>query len=289
MTAPMLGEALGPRAKRRIWIASVAAAGVLAIVLGLMFKQLDDSGQFASRLWEPFTDSRVIEYLWGGLLNTLKAAGAAMGLAMVFGALLALGRLTRNRFVRWPAVAYIEFFRAVPLILLIFFCGIGLPQYGIRFPVFWFLVIALVVYNSAVLAEIFRAGILSLDRGQSEAAFAIGLGYWSTMRFVIVPQAARRMVPAIVSQLVTLLKDTALGYIITYEELLRRSEQTGTYYGNTLQALTIAAIVFIVVNFSLSRLARRLEYRQRRRLGAGGMRVAGAAEDLAAVSAQVQP
>jgi glutamate transport system permease protein len=229
VTTPMLAEALGPRAKRRIWVGSVIAVLVLAAIVALMLRQLSDTGQFASRLWKPFTDSRVLDYLWGGLINTMKAALAAMGLAMAFGALLALGRLTRSRLVRWPAVAYIEFFRAVPLILLIFFCGIGLPQYGIRFPVFWFLVLALVAYNSAVLAEIFRAGILSLDRGQSEAAFAVGLGYWRAMRYVILPQAARRMVPAIVSQLVTLLKDTALGFVITYEELLRRSEQTGTY------------------------------------------------------------
>lgn len=288
MTAPMLAETLGPRGKRRVWVASLVAGAGLAIVLGLMVRQLADSGQFASDLWKPFTDTKVLRFLWGGLVNTVKAAVVAMMFAMALGALLALGRLARSRLVRWPAVAYIEFFRAVPLILLIFFCGIGLPQYGLRFPPFWFLVLALVAYNGAVLAEIFRAGILSLDRGQSEAAFAVGLGYWAAMRYVIVPQAARRMVPAIVSQLVTLLKDTALGFVITYEELLRRSEQTGTFYGNTLQALTVAAIVFVVVNYSLSRLARRLEVRQRRRYGAGGMQVEGAAEDMAVVSAQVQ-
>lgn len=274
-TALLLGDAPGPRARRRIWIASVIASVTLALILGVMLSRLADAGQLSARLWDPFTNQKVLRFLLGGLANTAKAAAVAMALAMALGALLALARLGRNRLVSWPAVAYIEFFRAVPLILLIFFCGIGLPQLGVHFPVFWLLVLALVAYNAAVLAELFRAGIRSLDRGQSEAAFAIGLGYWGAMRHVVVPQAARRMLPAVVSQLVTLLKDTSLGFIITYEDLLVRSHQTGTYYGNMLQALTVAAVAYVVVNYTLSRLAGRLEVRQRRRYGAGRVLVKG--------------
>lgn len=284
MTNPPLGDALGPRGRRRVRVASVVSGIVLAMIVALMIKRLADAGQLAADKWEPFTDPQVLRFLWGGLVDTVKAAVVAMVAAMALGALLALARLTRTWPVRWLAGSYVEFFRAMPLILLIYFCGLGLPEYGVRLPAFWFLVLALVAYNSAVLGEIFRAGILSLDKGQSEAAFAIGLGYWSAMRLVIIPQAARRMVPAIVSQLVTLLKDTSLGFVITYEELLRRSEQTGTFYGNVLQALTVAAVVYMVVNFSLGRLARRLEVRQRRRLGAAPIRVEGV-EDLAVISA----
>jgi glutamate transport system permease protein len=144
--------------------------------------------------------------------------------------------------------------------------------------------VALVAYNGAVLGEIFRAGILSLDRGQSEAASALGLTYWQSMGRVIVPQAARRMIPAIVSQLVTLLKDTSLGTVVNYDELLRRSRDTGTFYGNTLQVLTEAAVIYIIVNFTLSRIARRLEVRQRRKYKAGAITVTGV-EDLAVVGA----
>jgi glutamate transport system permease protein len=139
-----------------------------------------------------------------------------------------------------------------------------------------------VAYNSAVLGEVFRAGILSLDRGQGEAASAIGLSYWQGMRLVILPQALRRMVPAIVSQLVTLLKDTALGFIIGYEELLRRGQLTDIF--NPLQPLMVASAMYVAVNFTISRIARWLEVRQRRRLGAGSIDVAGV-EDLAAMSA----
>jgi glutamate transport system permease protein len=206
----------------------------------------------------------------------------------VFGSLLALGRLARNAPTRWLSGGWVEIFRAVPLLLLIYFSARGLPRLGVDAPAFWYVVFGLTLYNSAVLAEIFRAGILSLDRGQSEAAEALGLSYWQTMLLVVIPQAFRRMIPAIVSQLVTLLKDTSLGYVITYEELLRRSRSTGEFFRNPLQATALVAVVYIAVNMTLSRVARRLELRQRRRLGAAPMTVGGV-EDLATVGGVTAP
>ena len=191
-------------------------------------------------------------------------------------------RLSRTRPIRWLATAWVEFFRGVPLLLLIFFTFFGLRRQGIDLSPFRALVIALALYNGAVLCEIFRAGILSLDRGQTEAAYAVGLGYWQAMQLVILPQAVRRMIPAIVSQLITLLKDTSLGFVITYQELLRRSRSTGEFFQNPLQATALVALVYIAVNLALSRVARHLEVRQRRRLGAGPMAVRGV-EDLATV------
>jgi glutamate transport system permease protein len=199
-----------------------------------------------------------------------------MALAVVLGGLLALARLSRTAVVRWAATAWIEFFRGVPLLLLILFSALALPHYGVDLSVFWYLVLGLVAYNSAVLAEIFRAGINSLDRGQREAADAIGLRYWQAMRIVIVPQAARRMLPAIVSQLVTLLKDTSLGYVIAYEELLRRGRSTGEYFKNPLQTLVVVAVVYMLVNLGLSLIARRLERRR-----PGTMAIVNGVEDLA--------
>lgn len=290
MTAPVLADALGPRAKRRVLIASVVSAVVLAAVLAQLVSTFADAGQLEGRKWRYYLQPGVIEFLAKGLQNTLKAAVVAMALALVIGGLMALGRLARNRPVRWLAGAYVELFRAVPLVVLILFSFLALPtivdDFGIHLDTFRVLVLALVAYNSAVLGEIFRAGILSLDRGQSEAASAIGLTYWQSMRIVIVPQALRRMIPAIVSQLVTLLKDTALGFVISYEELLRRATIAGdTSKPKTLlQAYLIVAAIYIVVNFALSRLARWLEVRQRRRYNAAALGVSGV-EDLAVMDA----
>jgi len=285
MTAPLLADDLGPRGKRRALIASVVSGVVIAAIVAVAILRLSDKGQLDASRWEPLTRWSVIRFLLGGLVQTLKAAVVAMVLAMIVGALLALGRLARSPLVRWPAVAYIEFFRAVPVLLLILFTAFGLPKYGVHLALLWYLVIALIAYNSAVLAEIFRSGILSLDRGQTEAAYSLGLGYWQTMASVVIPQATRRMVPAIVSQLVTVLKDTSLGFVIAFEELLRRSQISGEFFGNPLQAFVFVAVIYIAVNFTLSRVASRLEVRQRRRYQAGAISVAGA-EDLTVVEAR---
>lgn len=287
MTAPVFGDVLGPRGRRKVVVASVVAGLVVTALVYGAFRKLADAGQFESALWKPFTQGAIWRFLLVGLRNTAQVAAVSMVLSVSLGMVLALGRLARNRAVRWIAGVWVEFFRGVPLILLILFSALGLPKYGIDLSLFWYLVLGLVLYNGAILGEIFRAGILSLDRGQTEAATSIGLSYGQAMRLVILPQAVRRMVPAIVSQLVTLLKDTSLGFVISYEELLRRGNILGTFSKNLLQALFVVALMYIAVNFSLSRLAARLEARQRRRLGASGIAVGGA-EDLAVMGAQAE-
>ncbi len=286
VTASFLGDQLGPRGRRKVAVASVVSAVVIVAVVAVAVNRLADKGQFDDDLWRPLRQWSVLRFLLAGLVNTLKAAAVAMVIAMVVGIVMALGRLTRNRPVRWLSGIYTEFFRAMPLILLIFFCFLALRQEGIDISPFQALVLGLSVYNGAVLGEIFRAGILSLDRGQTEAASALGLTYWQAMATVILPQAARRMAPAIVSQLVTLLKDTALGFVIGYDDALRRARDTGTFYGNNqLQAYALMAVCYIIINLALSRLANYLEVRQQRRLGAQRIDVGGV-EDLAVVGAQ---
>ncbi|HEX2119221.1 MAG TPA: amino acid ABC transporter permease [Acidimicrobiales bacterium] len=288
MTAPFIGDALGPRGRRTTRIVSVVSALVILGMLFVALSRLESRGQLSERVWQPFTMWSVWRFLLEGLRTTALVAVVAMAGAMGIGVIMGLARLARTPPVRWLATAYVEFFRGVPLVLLIFFSALGLPRYGVDFSLFWYVALGLMIYNGAVLAEIFRAGILSLDRGQGEAAYSLGMGYWQSMRLVIIPQAARRMIPAIVSQLVTLLKDTSLGAAVAYEELLRRARINGEFFFNPLQSLFVAAVIYIIVNFALSRLARRLEVRQRRRYGAGRITVAGAGEDLALVGAQGQ-
>jgi glutamate transport system permease protein len=285
----VLYDALGPRARRRVLLGSIAAGAVIALLVYVALRRFADSGQLEADRWELFTSGEVWRFLLGGLVNTLKAASISMVLALALGAALALGRLARNKPTSWLTGGYVETFRAVPLLLLIYFTARLLPRYGINLDALWILVIALVVYNGAVLGEIFRAGILSLDRGQTEAAYAVGLGYWSAMAFVVVPQAVRRMVPALISQLITLLKDTSLGFVLPYEELLRRAQIIGEVEpASLLQGLLVAAAIYVAVNFSLSRLARWLEVRQRRRYRAGAVEVSGI-EELAVLDAQSRP
>ncbi len=285
MTAPFIGDALGPRGRRVTRVVSVVSAIILVGFVVIALGRLSDRGQLDESRWEPFTTWPVQKYFLEGLRITVQVSVVSMVGAMVMGALLALARLSRTGPVRWVTTLFVEFFRGLPLVLLIFFCALALPSYGVDLSVFWFVAIGLTVYNGAVLGEIFRAGILSLDRGQTEAAYSLGMGYWQAMLLVVIPQAARRMIPAIVSQLVTLLKDSSLGAAVAFEELLRRGRINGEFFQNPLQSLVVVAVMYIVVCFALSMLARRLEVRQRRRYGAGQIAVAGAGEDLAVVGA----
>ena len=259
-------------------VAGVAVAALVVVAL----RRFAARGQLDAELWSILADPGVVRFLLGGLANTLKAAAGGMVGAVAIGAVMALGRLSRRKPIRWLAGLYVEFFRGFPLLLLILFSAFGLPRLGIDLPLLWALILGLALYNSAILAEIFRAGILSLDRGQREAGLAVGLTDGQDMRLVVLPQALRRMAPAIVGQLVVLLKDTSLGYFVQYEELLRRAQITGTFDGNQLQALLVAAAIYIAVNLALSRVARRLEVRQKRRYG-GTIDLAGGPEDLVAV------
>jgi glutamate transport system permease protein len=259
MTITAFIDAPGPRGRRRQRVATTVTAVVVVAVVVVAYRRLDTRGQLAGERWRIFTDGGVWEFYVRGFGQTLKAAAVAGAIAVSFGLLLAFGRLARTGAVRWAAIAYVEAFRAVPLVLLMFFALLGLPKLGLDLGPFWSVVFGLTLYNAAVFAEIFRAGILALPRGQTEASYAIGLRYWQAMRLVIVPQAFRAMVPALVSQLIVLLKDTSLGALVSYEELLRRAQITGEFSRSPLQALTVAALFYAVVVYGLNHLARRLE------------------------------
>ena len=285
MTDVLLTDELGPRGRRRVLIGSIVAGVLILGLVAVGVKRFSDNGQFAEDKWRPLTQWSVIKFYLGGLGNTLKAAGAAMVFAMVVGGLMALARLARTAPIRWVATLYVEFFRGMALYLLILFFWLGLPRLGVSFDVYWYLVLGLGVYNSSILAEVFRAGILSLDRGQSDAAAALGLRYWQSMGMVIIPQAVRRMLPAIISQLVTLLKDTSLGVLIFYEEILRRARLSAEFFQNPVMSITLVALFYIAINATLSKFAVRLESRQRQRYKAGSIKVTGM-EQLAVVGAQ---
>jgi glutamate transport system permease protein len=184
---------------------------------------------------------------------------------MAAGLALALGRLSRRPWVRMPSATYVEVVRTIPALVLVYIVLFALPRYGLDLPLFWKLVVPLSVSNAALFAEVFRAGILSIERGQSEAALAVGLTHGQTMRLIVLPQAARRVLPSIVSQSVGLLKDTSLGYVVSYAELLYSGKVLANYNGLLIQTYIVVALIYLVVNASLSKLARTLEARQPRR------------------------
>ena len=278
MSSSVLFDLPGPRARRRQRIGTVVGLLVVAGLVALALWRLGSNGQLEGSRWAILFDTRtnVPQRLLSALLDTLKVAAVGMVAATVLGALLAVGRLSDHRWVRIPVTVVVEFFRAVPLLVLILFCLLFLPVVGIPTSAFFALALGLTLYNMAVLSEIFRAGILSVDRGQREAAYALGMRKSQVMALVLVPQAVRRMLPVLVAQLVVLLKDSSLGFIVAYPELLRTARslvetlnfQFGPVY--TFQLYVAAGVIYIVVNVLLSWLARVIEQRTQRSAKAAG-------------------
>lgn len=279
-TVTAYGDPLGPRGRRRALIASVLGGLVLLGLLAVAVGKFAAAGQLDSARWSELLSSDGAKAFGRGLRATLEAAAAAVALSVTVGTVMALCRLSQRRVVRAVASTYVQLFRALPSLLLILFGFFGLPALGIDVTKYWALVIGLTLYNSAIFAEVIRAGVLSLPRGQAEAAYAVGMTRGQAQRLVVLPQAVSRMLPSLVAQGVVVLKDTSYGFVIGYEELLRTGQFAGESTASLLQAYLIVAVVYIAVCFALSQLARWLEGRQARRYGKPAVTVPGV-EDLA--------
>ena len=284
----VLYDVPGPRARARNRILNLVVVLALLAVIGWVIYRLNESGQFESRRWTQFQYTAIQNQLLDGLLNTLKAAGLAAVLALLFGAVFAAARISDHAWVRAPATLIVELFRAIPLLILMFFFYYGNIQFHLGLDPFWAVVFGLTLYNGSVLAEIFRAGINAVPKGQREAAYATGLRKNQVVRLVLLPQAISAMLPAIVSQLVVLLKDTALGFIITYGELLYVARQMGgrlTYGFPYIPTYMVVAVIYIGLCSMLSLLARWLEGRSRRQRKIRGTPPPSAAEAATSVEA----
>lgn len=267
--ASVLFDAPGPKAIVRNRI--IAVIGVVLLLLGLAFLirglANPDNNQLTAEKWSPFLEwSSWKNYLIPGLIGTLKAAIISVVLAIVAGILLGMGRLSEIVVLRVVCGAFVEFFRAIPVLMMMFFAyffgifvlhisGTALPLFGA--------VVGLTFYNSCVIAELVRSGVHNLPRGQREAGYAIGMTSSQTLRTILLPQAITAMLPSIVSQLVVILKDSALAYNITYLELLRQGQNLATYKGNLIPTLIVLAVIYIVINWALTRAARAVEARLR--------------------------
>ncbi|MER5966755.1 amino acid ABC transporter permease [Streptomyces sp. NPDC002057] len=266
----VLYDTPGPRAKRRNVLYTVVFLAVLGLLAWWILAVMAEKNQLAADKWTPFvTDSRIwTTYLLPGLMETLKAAALSILIALPLGALLGIGRLSDHRWVRVPAGTVVEFFRAIPVLLLMMFANEAYRQFttvSSDFRPLYAVVTGLVLYNASVIAEVVRAGVLSLPRGQSDAAEALGMRKGQTMMYVLLPQAVTVMLPALVSQLVVIVKDTALGgAMLGFAELLSQNRQiTANYGANTIAAFTVIALIYIVINAILTHFAGRLERRLR--------------------------
>ncbi|MQA81256.1 MAG: ABC transporter permease subunit [Streptosporangiales bacterium] len=257
-----LFDVRGPRARVRHGVYGVLTSIGTAALVAYIAYRLYASEQITGDAWEPFQDPEIVFGVVEGFGLTLLAAVLAIALSIAFGVIFAAGRLSDSALLRIPSIVVVEFFRAVPLVLMILAIFLGFGDTTGRYGA---LIIALMLYNGSVLAETFRAGINAVPRGQSEAAYAIGMRKTQVMLSILTPQAVRIMLPAIISQCVVALKDTALGFIIASPEAVSVGKQIYSNYGNPIVTGLVLAVVFIAINYTLSKIAQILEGRQRRK------------------------
>ncbi len=270
MSTSVLFDAPGPKARIRHRILAVIGLLVMLAIAYVALRKLQSAGQLQGYMWKPFVTDRSVwrDYLLQGLWGTFRAALISIVFAGVFGLLFGIGRLSEIAPVRWVCGAVVEFFRSVPVLIMM------LASYGIysRSGVFSAnvaplagVVTGLTLYNGSVIAELVRSGVFGLPKGQSEAGLSVGLTPSQTLRSIQLPQALTAMLPALIGQFVVILKDSALGYQITYLELLNWSKTLGSAFANPVAAYIVAAILFIIVNYSLTVVARRVEHRLSKR------------------------
>lgn len=287
----VLYDAPGPRSRRRARIISVVSILVFIVLLVLAGLRLNQTGQFEAERWSPlfWPGDDQFRAVWGqlriGITNTLLAAALAIAFSLVLGTLLTTVRLLLGRYSRLPVVLLAEVLRGAPVVVLIYFAARVLPQVGVDLSQLWYLVIGLTAYNFVVIGEILRAGVAALPRGQREAGLAIGLTSRQTVLLIQMPQAFRLMLPALISQLVVIVKDTSLAGLILLGplELLNIGKRLEGFLDNPLQTYLLIALLFIIINSLLGRLAVFTEKRLSRSRGRddGGESLAGERDRVA--------
>jgi len=254
----ILFAAPSPRARVVTRGVSALAAAVLLVLAAGIVLRFHSAGQLAPRFWEFFAWPTTWAFLGQGLLGTLASSAMAAVIALALGLVLLVGRLARLRLVRWPSIAAIEFLRGTPTLLLIYVCFLVLPSAGIKLSTYWMLTLPISLSTAAVVAEVYRAGVLAVPRGQTDAARSLGLTEAQVFFLVVFPQALRYIVPALVAQLVIVVKDTTFGYVVTYGELMQNAKVLIANYHALVPVYLVVAVLYCLVNYAISKASQRL-------------------------------
>lgn len=250
-----LYEAPGPRTRRRTAAITAASLVLLVVLLGIVVRQFYIAGQLAPEKWDYFLKASTWRYLGTGLIGTFQVALSAGAIAIVLGLVLMFGRISHIKPLSFVSRVVIDFFRGVPSLLLIYFFFLVLPGYGFKIPSFWMITLPVAFAASGVLAEVFRAGMNAVPRGQTEAALSIGMRPLEVNLKIVLPQALRIVVPSLISQLVVVVKDTTVAYVVSFPDFMQQARVVISTYDAVLPVYFVVAIVYILINYALNELA----------------------------------
>lgn len=248
-----LYEAPGPKTKRKIMVGTAVSAVVVACILLAILGRFYATGQLDPRYWTFFLEWSTWRFLLQGFAGTVRVALTAGAISLVLGMLLMLGRVGKIKPLSAACRVVIDFFRGVPSLLLIYFFFLVVPQYGIKMSSFWMLTLPVALAASGVLAEVFRAGVNAVPKGQVEAAMSIGLSPAKTMRKIVLPQAVRYVIPSLISQLVVVVKDTTVAYVVSYPDLMQNARVLITSYDALVSVYFAIALIYILINYAINK------------------------------------
>ncbi len=250
-----LYEAPGPRTKRLTLIGTIIALALLSVGIVLVVRQFYITGQLDAKHWIFFANPNTWRYLFEGFVGTIQVAGTAAVISLVLGVILMLGRISNIRLLSGVCHVIIDFFRGVPSLLLIYFFYLAIPQYGIRLPSFWMITLPVALAASGVLAEVFRAGVNAVPKGQTEAALSLGLTPHKTLMKIVFPQAIKIVIPSLISQLVVVVKDTTVAYVVSFPDLMQNAQVLITTHDSVVSVYLVVAVIYILINYAINHLA----------------------------------
>ncbi len=247
-----LYEAPGPRTRRRVRIATAISLILVVAALAAIGYRFYITGQFAPRYWTFFAKATTWKFLLQGFAGTVRVALTAGAIALALGLLLMLGRISHLKVLSAVCRVITEFFRSLPSLLLIYFFFLIVPQYGIKMSSFWMLTLPVALAASGVLAEVFRAGVNAVPKGQIEAALSLGMSPLRTTLKIVLPQAIRFVIPSLISQLVVVVKDTTVAYVVSYPDLMQNARVLITNYDALVSVYFTIAIIYILINYAIN-------------------------------------
>ena len=250
-----LYEAPGPLMRRRAAILTAISLVLVAAGLAFVVWSFYNAGQLTAAKWDYFLKWSTWKYLFTGLVGTFEVALTSGIIAIALGLILMFGRISHIKLISFTSRVIIDFFRGVPSLLLIYFFFLVLPNYGFKIPAFWMISLPVGFAASGVLAEVFRAGMNAVPKGQTEAALALGMSPLRVNLKIILPQAIRIVVPSLISQLVVVVKDTTVAYVVSFPDLMQQANVLKATYDAVLPVYFVIAIIYILINYALNELA----------------------------------
>ena len=247
-----LYEAPGPKTKRHVLVGTIISSVVLVAIIAWVVMRLYRQGQFSSKYWSFFGKWTTWRFLLEGFAGTMEVALTAGAIALVLGVLFMLGRISKNRVVSTIFRVIVNFFRGIPSLLLIYFFFLVLPGYGLKIPSFWMLALPISLTASGVLAEVFRAGVNAVPQGQVEAALSIGLTDGQVMSKIVLPQAIRYVIPSLISQLVVVVKDTSVAYVVSFPDILQNGRVLISNYDALVSVYFVVAVIYVLINYAIN-------------------------------------